>query len=107
MRRGEVWWVSFESPTGGEIQKRRPAIIVSNNAANIHLNRIQVVPLTTNVLRLFPGEAYVYVNGEQRKALATQIMTVSKARVLSRVTLISQGDLAAVERAIKVQLDLR
>ena len=41
MNRGEVWWVSFASAQGDEIRKRRPAVIVSNNAANRHLNRVQ------------------------------------------------------------------
>ena len=44
MNRGEVWWVNFDPSIGGEIQKRRPAIIVSNDVANRHLNRVQVVP---------------------------------------------------------------
>lgn len=44
MKRGEVWWVNFNPSIGGEITKRRPAVIVSNDIANRYLNRIQVVP---------------------------------------------------------------
>ncbi len=106
MRRGEVWWVNFDPAVGGEIQKRRPAIIVSNDAANRHLNRVQVVPLTSNVIKLFPSEAYVDLNGEQRKAMADQLATVSKIRLSERLGDLSPDDLRGVERAIKVQLGL-
>lgn len=55
MLRGEVWWVNFEPSKGGEITKTRPAIIVSNNMANKMLNRLQVVPITSNTKKLYPG----------------------------------------------------
>ena len=55
MKRGDVWWVNFEPAVGGEVAKERPAVIVSNDAANKHLNRLQVIPLTTTVDRLSPA----------------------------------------------------
>ena len=106
MKRGEVWWVSFPSSLGGEIQKQRPAVIVSNDIANRLLNRVQVVPLTSNVDRLYPSEAYVTVNNIQHKAMADQISTVSKKRLANQMGKLSQADIQAVERAIKEQLGL-
>lgn len=106
MDRGDVWWVNFDPSVGGEIKKQRSAVIVSNNAANKYLNRVQVVPLTTKVDRLYPSEAYVTLNGKQHKAMADQLATVSKLRLIEKAGFLSSADMISVEQAIKVQLSL-
>jgi mRNA interferase MazF len=58
MKRGEVWWVNFDPAVGGEMQKQRPAVIVSNDAGNHFLNRVQVVPLPSKVGRVYRAKLW-------------------------------------------------
>jgi mRNA interferase MazF len=106
MQRGEVWWVNVEPAAGGEIKKQRPVVIVSNNAANRNLNRVQVVPLSTRVDRLYPSEALVSLQGQPHKVMADQLTTVSKLRISNQEGQLSAADMAQVERVIKLQLGL-
>ena len=104
--RGDVYWVNFEPSLGGEIRKTRPAIVLSNNAANAYLNRVQVIPITSNTDRLYPGEAYVRLNTEKRKAMADQLTTVSKQRLGTKIGILSENDLDKLEDAVLLQLGI-
>jgi mRNA interferase MazF len=106
MRRGEVWWVSFAVSSGGEVQKSRPAVIVSNDAANQHANRVQVVPLSSKTGKLYPCEAIVTVEGRESKAMADQIITVSKERLTGCLGLLSPHDMHGVDVAMRIRLGL-
>ena len=105
-RRGEVWWISFDPSIGGEIRKTRPAVIVSNDAANRALNRVQAVPVTSKTDRLFPSEAYVTVKGTRGKAMADQLTTVSKRRLTRAIGRLAEDEMKSIEQAIRIQLEL-
>ena len=106
MKRGEVWWVAFDPALGSEIQKTRPAIIISNDSANRNLKRVVVVPLTTNTSRVFPGEARVSVAGEFCKAMSDQVMAADKLRLKEKLATLSKSDMLEVEQAICLHLGL-
>src|SRR3989344_8360790 len=84
-KRGEVWWINFDPAVGTEIRKTRPAIVVSNDISNEFLERIQVVPLTSNVEKIYPSETIITIRGKKSKAAADQIATVSKLRVNKKI----------------------
>ncbi len=106
MKRGEVWWVNLEPAIGTEINKTRPAVIISNDSANKFLNRVQIIHLTSNVEKCYPSEAIVTLNGEKSKALADQITTADKKLLKEKIGAIAMKDMGAIEKALKVQLGL-
>jgi mRNA interferase MazF len=105
-RRGEVYWVALDPASGTEIRKTRPAVVVSNDSANAFGMRVVVLPLTSNVSSLFPGEALVSVGGKPRRALGDQVRSVDKRRLRGRVGSLSREDLRAVDGALRITLDL-
>lgn len=107
MKRGEIWWVNLDPTVGSEIKKRRPCVIVSNDASNRAQTRVQVAPMTSATpSRVYPWEARVSLNGKASKALADQIRTVSKARLVSAAGAAGAAEMSALEDALRFQLVL-
>jgi mRNA interferase MazF len=106
MKRGEVWWVTFDSSIGGEIRKKRSAVIVSNDISNQFLNRVQVIPLSSKIEKLYPSEAYVTLFGNTSKAMADQITTVSKKRLINYEGCLTSREMNNIDKAISIQLNL-
>jgi mRNA interferase MazF len=105
-RRGDVIWINLDPALGTEIRKTRPAVVVSNDSCNTYGSRIVVIPLTSNVETLYPGEAVVTVKGQRARALGDQMRSIDKSRVRGSLGRLTAEDVAAVDEAILITLDL-
>ncbi len=105
-KRGDVYWVALDPARGSEIQKTRPAVIISNNSCNVFGSRVVVLPLTSNVESLYPGEAVVVVKGKRSRALGDQIRSLDKSRLRSKIAALNQDEMTAVDEAVRITLGL-
>ena len=115
MRRGEIVSVSFDPALGSEVAKTRPAVVVSNDAANATATRlgrgiITVVPVTSNITRVYPFQVLLPARqtGLQldSKAQAEQIRSVAVERVGGRLGQLSAALITELDRALRVHLSL-
>src|SRR5713101_8894783 len=85
MRRGEIYYADLSPTVGSEINKRRPVLIVSNEANNRAATTVTVLPITSNVSRIYPFEIPLSPKDsglpKLSKAQAQQIRTFSKERI--------------------------
>jgi len=106
-RRGEIWWVALDPAIGTEIRKTRPAVVVSNDSCNRYGSRVVVLPITSHVESLYPGEARIEVGGKPARALGDQIRSLDRSRLRTRIGSLSEDDLRAVDAAVRITLDIR
>lgn len=102
MKRREIYYVSIPFATGCEIQKNRPAVIVSNDLVNEKGNLVTVVYLSTSDKRPdIRSHVPVWCSGKSATALVEQMESVDKSRIESYVGMCSEGEMQAIEEAIQ------
>lgn len=106
MRRGEIWWVDFEPALGGEIKKKRPAVILTVNALNRARRTVVVVPLASSPTPRPPIVVAVPSAGTGSMAVCDQLRAVDKNRLAARAGELSAVDLCAVTEAVRLLLGL-
>jgi len=113
--RGEIRLVDLEPVRGPEANKRRPAVIVSNDGANATAARlgrgvITIVPITSNTKRVYPFQVRLPA-GEcglprDSKAKAEQVRSVAVERVGRRVGQLPASLMPELEDALRLHLGL-
>ena len=115
MRRGEIVLVDLEPVLGAEANKRRPAVIVSNDAANQTAERvgygvITVVPVTSNIRRIYPFQVLLLAMATgldaDSKAQAEQVRLIAVQRVGRRIGAVPASVLGALDEALRLHLAL-
>ena len=116
LRRGDMFWVNLDPTRGGEIAKRRPAVIVSNDGVNTAAHRynrgvVTVVPVTSNTERVFPFQAFIDAADHpglrtDSKAQAEQVRTVDVSRIGRRITALNPETMKRLDAALRLHLAL-
>jgi mRNA interferase MazF len=111
MKRGDIYFAQLDPTRGAEIQKTRPVVIVSNDVANRASSLVSIVPISSNISRVFPFE--VPLTAEQSglpkdsKAMAQQIRTIDKSRLAhQRSGALRAKQLTVLDDALRLQLGL-
>lgn len=111
MKRGEIYYANLDPTIGNEIKKKRPVLIISNNANNKASSTITIIPITSNTTQVYPFEVLLEIadSGLPKcsKAQCQQIRTISKMRIQSnKIGNIGNGMMKQVEDALKLHLAL-
>ncbi len=85
MKRGDIYYADLEPTVGDEIKKKRPVLVVSNNANNRAANTVTIIPITSNIKKIYPFEVLLTAGetnlSKDSKAQCHQIRTISKLRI--------------------------
>ena len=115
MLRGDIWLVDLNPVRGNEADKRRPAVIVSNDRANTTaaaLGRgvVTVVPLTSHVETIYPFQVLLAATSTglqaDSKAQVEQVRSLTLERFARQLGRISPAELTEIDDALRLHLDL-
>jgi mRNA interferase MazF len=115
MIRGETRLVNLDPVIGAEANKRRPAVLVSNDGANATAARlgrgvVTVVPVTSNVARVYPFQVKLSAKATglhtDSKAQAEQVRSVAIQRIGPRIGRVPADVMEQIDEALRLHLAL-
>ena len=105
-KRGEIYWVNLDPTVGSEINKTRPALVVSNDNGNEYGQRIIVAPITSSVKKVYPFEVKLKIGEKEGKILLDQLRSIDKQRLSKKLYFLDYEMMQLVNKALKIALDL-
>lgn len=104
MKQAEIWYADLNPTQGSEQSGHRPVLILSGNMLNEHLKIVIVCPLTTKI-KNYKGNLVIaptLKNGLVSKSeiLTFHIRSVSKDRLIKKVGVISDDELAHIKNGL-------
>lgn len=114
IKRGEIYWVDLSLPSKEEkekgiiheLQGPHPAIIISNNQQNLFSPLITIIPLTSQLDRVYPFEVLTEINKQKGKALTDQITTIDKKRLGNYLGQLDKSVMKQIQKALHLTLAL-
>ena len=106
IERGQVWWVDFDPTRGAEMQKQRPAVVLTANAVNRARQTVVVIPLSTGPVPRPPVIVATPSGGTSSVAVCDQLRAVDKARLSRLAGRLSRQDMRAIEAGLRSVLEL-
>lgn len=105
-KRGSIYWVNLEPAVGAETKKIRPCLIISCNAGNKHSPLVMVAPITSKVLKVYPFEASLHIQGKPCKVMLNQARALDKSRLGKKMGEVHLEELQLVDKAITIVFGL-
>jgi len=110
-KRGEIWLVSLEPVVGAEIDKARPAIVISNDRNNQFAATVTVIPITSKTERIYPFEVFLPAEetglSRDSKAKCNQIRTIDKKRLVKPLGVLALNKVRETEKALLVHIGIK
>jgi mRNA interferase MazF len=111
MKRGDIYFANLSPTVGSEIAKRRPVLIVSNDINNRAATTVTILPITSNVSRIYPFEIFLTPEisklPKPSKAQSQQVRTISKQRIIgNKIGSLDEATMVLIDAALRLHLSL-
>lgn len=105
--KGQIYWVNLNPSLGSLIKRNRPALILSNNVQNMQQQDIIIAPITSLINRVYPFEVLIEREGTKGKVMLDQIRTIDAKRLGKFIGVLSNKEMQAVEKSLRLVLALQ